>query len=469
MIRDNGSSNSQHDVLLICHAAISRHLSGPGVRYWELARALSAYPSLQVTLAAVPGMVVEAPEDSLPLRLLTTHDEAELATLASQADAVVTVGSVHSFYPALQQIKTPLVVDLYIPLLLEELQRERPQSLAEQSLFFDRLRRDFSTQILAADFILCASEKQRDYYLGAMSALGRVNPYSHGDDPSLRRLIAVVPFGLPPEPPRHTRQVLRGVYPGIGPNDKVLFWGGGIWDWLDAPTLVRAMARLTERRPDVKLFFMGARHPNPQERERKGLRETIGLSRELGLDGRAVFFNDWVPYTERENYLLEADVGVSLHRDHLETHFAFRTRFLDCLWAGLPIIATRGDVISDQVKAHDLGRVVEPGDVDGVAEAIVSLLDTPNLRETYRPRCEKVAAAYRWDVVARPLAEFCMSPHPAPDKAYLQETMGLEGGPTPWWHLPGKAWRALRIGGIRGLAHQIDDYRRWLAVRRGRA
>jgi hypothetical protein len=103
-----------------------------------------------------------------------------------------------------------------------------------------------------------------------------------------------------------------------------------------------------------------------------------------------------------------------------------------------------------------------------MAEAIVSLLDTPSLRETYRPRCEKVAAAYRWDVVARPLAEFCMSPRLAPDKAYLQETMGLEVGPTPWWHLPGKAWRALRIGGMRGLAHQVNDYRRWLAVRRGR-
>jgi len=459
----------QRCVLLICHAAISRRLSGPGVRYWEFAHALSAYPSLQVTLATVPGMVAEAPEDSLPFRLLATHDEAGLATLASQADAVVTVGSVYSLYPALRQTKTPLVVDLYIPLLLEELQRERPQSLAEQSLFFDRLRRDLSAQILAADFILCASEKQRDYYLGAMSALGRVNPYSHGDDPSLRRLIAVVPFGLPSEPPRHTRQVLKGVYPGIGPNDKVLFWGGGIWDWLDASTLVRAMAHLSGRRPDIKLFFMGARHPNPQERERKGLRETIALSQELGLDERTVFFNDWVSYAERANYLLEADVGVSLHRDHLETHFAFRTRFLDCLWAGLPIIATRGDVISDQVKAHDLGRVVEPGDVDGVAEAIVSLLDTPDLRGTYRARCEQVAAAFRWDVAVRPLAEFCMSPRLAPDKAYLRGSLLLELGPTPWWGLPGKAWRALRLGGVRGLAGQVNDYRRGLATRQGRA
>jgi glycosyltransferase involved in cell wall biosynthesis len=351
--------------------------------------------------------------------------------------------------------------------LLEELQRTRPQSRAEQSLFFDRLRRDLSAQILAADFILCASEKQRDYWLGAMSALGRVNPYTHADDPTLRRLIAVVPFGLPSDPPRHTCQVLKGVHPGIGKDDKVIFWGGGIWDWLDPTTLIHVMARFVERRPDIKLFFMGIRHPNPRELERKTVTETIALSKEFGLYGRTVFFNEWVAYEERGNYLLEADLGVSLHRDHLETRFSFRTRFLDYLWAGLPMVVTQGDVLSDQVKAAGLGRVVEPGDADGVAEAILSLLETLNLREAYGLRFERVAAAYRWDVATRPLAEFCLAPRIAPDKAYLRESSLLGLGPTPWWGLPGKAWRALRLAGVRGLVRQVGEYRRWVLARRG--
>lgn len=463
----DSASNSHRRVLLLCHAAITERLSGPGVRYWEFAHALSAYPDLDVTLATVPGVAVQPPESAPAFRLHPCRDEAELSALAARADVVVTVGAVVSLYPALRKTKTPLVLDLYIPLMLEELQRTRAQSLAEQSLFFGGLRRDLATQMLAADFVLCASEKQRDYWLGAMSALGRVNPYTHGDDPTLRRLIAVVPFGLPSRPPRHTRQVLKGVYAGIAPNDKVVLWGGGVWDWLDAPTLIRAMARLADRRPEVKLFFMGIKHTNPQEIERKAVTETIALSRELGLEGRTVFFNDWVPYAERESYLLEADVGVSLHRDHLETRFSFRTRFLDCVWAGLPIVATRGDVLSDQVKADGLGEVVEPNDVDGVTQAILKLLDTPHVREAFRPRFEQAAAAYRWDVVTRPLAEFCRSPHPAPDKTYLRQTLP-EMGPTPWWGLPGKAWSALRAGGVQGLARQVTGYRRWLLNRQGR-
>lgn len=459
---------SQRQVLIISNSAIGPRMSGPGIRYWEFARVLSSSPTLAVTLATVPGVAAQPPADGLPFHLHSAHDEADLRALVANAGVVIAPGAVISLYPSLSRIQTPLVLDLYIPLLLEELQRPRPESLAEQTLSFDRVQRSLSTQILVADFILCASEKQRDYWLGALSAAGRINPYTHTSDPTLRRLIAVVSFGLPSQPPRHTRQVLKGAHPGIGADDKVLLWGGGLYDWLDAPTLIRAMARLADRRPDVKLFFMGIKHPNPQESQRRGTRETLALADELGLTGRTVFFNDWVAYEERANYLLEADVGASLHRDHLETRFSFRTRFLDYLWAGLPIVATRGDVLSEQVETQGLGRVVEPGDVEGVVQAILSLVEKPNLRQVYRPRFERAAAAYRWEVVTRPLVEFCAAPRIAPDKEHLRQVPVLEIGPTSWWRLPGKAWWALRSGGVRGLARQVSQYRCWMLNRRGR-
>ncbi len=465
MRKDYSSVRSRQQVLLIINSAIGPRMSGPGIRYWEFARVLSTFSNLDVILALVPDVAIQLSTDGLPFHLHSAHDEADLRALATDADVVVTPGAIVDLYPSLCQIRSPLVLDMCTPLLLEELQRPLHQSLAEQALLFDRLRRGLLTQVLVADFILCASEKQRDYWLGSLSAVGRINPYTHTDDPTLRRLVAVVPFGLPSQPPCHTRQVLKGVYPGINADDKVLLWFGGLYDWFDAPTLIRAMSHLADSRPDVKLFCV--RHPNPQEGQRRGTRETLALADELGLTGRTVFFNDWVAYEERANYLLEADVGVSLHRDHLETRFSFRTRFLDYLWAGLPIVATRGDVLSEQVEAQGLGRVVEPGDVEGVVEAILSLLETPNLRQVYRSRFERVAAAYRWEVITRPLVEFCSAPRIAPDKAHLRHNLA-QVGPTPWWRLPGRAWLALRAGGVRGLARQMKQYRRWIRNRRGR-
>ncbi len=82
-------------------------------------------------------------------------------------------------------------------------------------------------QLLRGDFFLCASERQRHFYLGQLAALGRINPTNYETDPDLERLIAVVPFGLGSEFPAHDRQVLKGVVPGIGADDKVVLWSGG--------------------------------------------------------------------------------------------------------------------------------------------------------------------------------------------------------------------------------------------------
>jgi glycosyltransferase involved in cell wall biosynthesis len=453
-------------VLILCNEAVGEQMAGPGIRYWEFGRALAA-AGLDVTLAILPFVPVLPLPPVIPFGCLVhCSDDAQVRTLATTHDVIVTQGILLSTYPFLADSGVPLVLDFYIPFLLERLHIDTDTTASEHLFMHEGYRRALQRQLLGADFILCASEKQRDYWLGALSAAGRVNPYTHADDPTLRQLIDTVPFGLPTQAPHHTRSVLKGVHPGIASDDRVLLWGGGVWNWLDAPTLIRTMARITQRRADTKLFFMGIKHPRLPAAQMTAAAETLALSQSLGLTGHTVFFNEWVPYAERENYLLEADLGISLHRDHLETRFSFRTRFLDYLWAGLPIVATRGDVLSEQVKAHGLGQVVEPGDVDGVARAILSLLDTPNLREMYCPRFEQVAAAYHWEVVTRPLVEFCAAPRLAPDKPYLRGVTTFELGPTPWWRLPGKAWRALRLGGVRGLARQADEYRRWLLNRK---
>jgi len=456
-------------VLFLCKDVIGANMAGPGIRYWEFARVLSR-AGFDVTLAVLPFIADPVLPEPMPFaaRVCRCRNESDVRMLARESDVIVAHGILLATYPFLPHLGRPLALDFYIPFVLERLHVDVADRSSKSLSLFESYLRAQALQTRWADFILCASEKQRDYYLGVMSALGRVNPYTHADDPTLRRLIDVAPIGLPADPPRHSRQVLKGVHPGVAAEDKVLLWLSGIWNWFDAPTLIRAMARLVKQRPDVKLFFMGVKHPDPRAPEMQATADTIALSRDLGLYDRHVFFSDWVPYEERENYLLEADVGLSLHRDHLETRFAFRVRFLDYFWARLPIVATRGDVLADQVQAHGLGRVVEPGDVEGLAGAIGSLLDTPNLRETYRARFDPVVALYHWEVAARPLVEFCASPRFAPDKRYLRESPVLDLGPTPWWKLPGKAWHALRVGGLHGLMRQVSDYRRWLLARRER-
>jgi glycosyltransferase involved in cell wall biosynthesis len=271
-------------------------------------------------------------------------------------------------------------------------------------------------QLARGDFFMCASEKQRDFWIGQLTGVGRVNPSVYDSSENLEELITIVPFGVSNEHPTSTRPVLKGVEPGIGPDDKIVLWGGGVYNWFDPITLVHAIDRVRERVPSVRLYFMGMKHPNPNVPAMRMAYETRRLSEELGLVGTHVFFNEgWVDYDDRQNYLLEADIGVSTHLDHVETAFSFRTRILDYLWASLPIVATSGDSFAAIIDREGLGITVPPNDVQALADALEALLTDEDRNASCRAAAVATAADMRWNRVLEPLLRFCRAPRRAVD------------------------------------------------------
>jgi len=279
--------------------------------------------------------------------------------------------------------------------------------------------------LATGDAFLCASERQRDLYLGMLAELGRIDVDRYRSDPALRDMIDVVPFGLPDVPPEPGAPALKGVVPGIGQHDRVLVWGGGIWNWLDPLTPIRAVARLAQRRDDVKLVFLGRKHPQMPEMAMAAT--AVDLARRLRVLDRCVFFHDeWVPYAERGRYLLEADVGISAHFETVETRFAFRTRLLDYFWAGLPTVTTRGDVLGDLVEARRLGRAVDAGDADGWIEALGTLLDGVDEAARAKRAAQEVRAELAWPIVAEPLRRLAEQSGPkVRTSSWLLELEGL--------------------------------------------
>ena len=410
-------------VLVVTHEALQPNMSGPGVRTLELGRALAA--RCRVTLAT--PFPPEITDDRCRIAQYSFASQASMRALAEDADVIVLQGFTLARYGFLARLPATLVVDLYCPFTIEHLEM-RTSALAAAApgaMDMDAILAEAAPvltaqneQLLAGDFFLCASERQRDFWIGALQTAGRLNARTYAADPTLRSLIDVVPFGLPDDPPPPaTHPVVKGVLPGVGPNDRVLLWAGSILDWQDPQNLVRAVAHLAARRRDVKLVFMGTRHPNPAVPPMRAVEETIALARELGVLDTHVVFNPWVPYHERHAWLQEADLGVSTHRDHLETRLSFRTRMLDYLWASLPIVCTRGDVFADLVEQHGLGLTVPPEDVPALAAAIERLLDDDALRARSREALRATAAQMRWSQVTAPLLRFCLDPRHAADRA----------------------------------------------------
>ena len=406
-------------ILIVTHEPLQARMSGPGVRALEMARALGSTAAATVATPYPP----EVSPGACTVAQYSFDSPETLRALADQADVLLVQGFTLARFPFIQQGHWPIVVDLYCPFTLEYLEMTRGRPEASEAAGVLRVQND---QLRLGDFFLCASERQRDFWIGALHTAGRINPLTYARDPTLRSLIDVVPFGLPATPPDggmaergtgQTDRVLKGVVPGIGPADRVVLWGGSMLDWQDPQLLIRAVAALSRCRDDVRLFFVGTRHPNPQVPPMKVVEESIALAGELGVLDTHVFFNDWVPYESRGRYLREADIGVSTHREHLETRFAYRTRMLDYLWAGLPIVCTSGDHFADEVAREGAGLVVPPDSEIALTEAIDRLLSDDELYRASAGGAARLAADLRWDVVVEPLRRFCLTPEVAADRA----------------------------------------------------
>lgn len=396
-------------VLVVSGDIVGSHMAGPGIRAWELSRQLARENEVRL---AVPGSTPPVTAGNPTL----VHYGANGAALKEQvpwADVIVAQSWSTLAFPFLVDPSRMLVFDLYNPSFFENLV-DHANDVGGDKEYHLQFGMDLVRDLLAiGDFFICANERQRDFWLGWLAALGRLNHLGYHVDPSFRTLIDVVPFGVPGEPPRHTARVLKGVYPGIDQDDRVVLWNGGMWQWLDPVICVEAVQRLASNRPDIKLFFLGTGEISALPARMLAARRARELCDEYGLTGRQVFFNErWVAYDQRQNYLLEADLGLLAHRPHIETRFSNRTRLLDCVWAGLPMVTTRGDALSDWVERYELGRCVEH-DAEQIARAILEVLATP--RETYRPRFEQLAGQFAWPRAVEPLARFCAQPAKAPD------------------------------------------------------
>jgi glycosyltransferase involved in cell wall biosynthesis len=407
------STGARRRVLVITPDSLGTQMAGPAIRAYEIARALS--PSAEVRLVSTNR--AELHSDDFPVLYA---DERSLRELANWSDVIVFQGHVLSSFPWLRDPQYTLVADIYDPMHLEVLEQGRDLDEDGRQRLTLQTGEVLNVQIERSDFMVCASEKQRDFWLGQLAGLGRINPATYDKDASLRSLLDVAPFGIPEDAPVQSRPAIKGAVDGIDTSDRVIIWGGGIYNWFDPITLIHAVDALSRRHPDLRLYFLGVKHPNPHVPQMAVAFRARELAIELGLLDRVVFFNEgWVPYDDRANYLLDADLGVSTHFEHLETAFSFRTRILDYLWSGLPIVSTAGDTFASIIRENNLGRVVPPEDIAGLATALEETLYDDDLRRQLQDNVKAFAASYHWSTALKPLIDFCLDPRQAPDRAVV--------------------------------------------------
>jgi GT2 family glycosyltransferase len=396
-------------ILVVTADTLAPSMAGPAIRAYHIAMALAEEHDVRLVSTTACTLEGKAVQTALV-------NDSQLRQMVDWCDIIIFQGFVIEQSPWIAETDKIIVVDIYDPIHLEQLEQTRDDASARRDLILNATTNSLNRDLSRGDFFMCASEEQRHFWLGQLAGMKRLNPANYDRDPSLRSLLDVCPFGMATDDPVRTGPGIRGVVPGISTDDKVILWAGGVYNWFDPVTLVRAVAVLSNRREGVRLYFMGMKHPNPNVPEMRVAWETRQVADQLGLTGSHVFFNDtWVDYDQRQNYLLDANLGVSTHSLHVETTFSFRTRMLDYLWAGLPIVATEGDSFARLIESRGLGLTVPERDVDALADALERALFDEEFRSAAQKNVHEVREQFRWHNVLAPLVAFCRDARRAAD------------------------------------------------------
>lgn len=400
-------------ILLAPNDFVGEKMAAPGIRHYHFARELARDDRFDVTL-----MVTNDPREVQldGVRAIGTARRRyhQMRGLAGSFDVIVAQGGLDfrsMVFLAGTEVRT--IYDLYAPFFeMLTFQGGAGEPGAEQHLRWEMYCLRYRLLLLTGRAFVGASEDQRHALLGALAAVGRIGLDDYRQDPMLEHLVRAVGLGVEPEPPRATVEDVRETLPQAREGDRILIWPGNLWDWFDPQTLLRAMAQISATREDIKLFCLGLRHPSTSGYgEMTTTGRAIRLAQELGIKDRTVFFDfGWISYAERQNYLLAADIGLNIHGRHVETTFAYRTRLLDYLWAGLPIVTTEGGALSDLVERNGLGRTVRFEDVDDCARAILELCDEPDRYARTRDRVARFRQQLTWQRAVEPLVELIDAP-----------------------------------------------------------
>lgn len=185
---------------------------------------------------------------------------------------------------------------------------------------------------------------------------------------SLPAKCMVLPMGVPTFP----EAIAASPYPDSLRGRPLFLWGGGIWDWFDTETVLQAFAQFPDPANGPALFFLSATNHRPDAKADTPALRTARRAEELGLLGRNVFFNDRIVGPEDlPAYVQHAAAGIMANPPSWEAGISWRTRYLDLLAAGKPLVVAGKDPLGERMTDAGAALSVQAGDASSLSRALL--------------------------------------------------------------------------------------------------
>ena len=403
-------------------------VEGGGLRCWGLARGMKINnDQLDITIAynenyKKPKTFVDSYE-SIQLRVWNMDTLAELLVEFDTIIVSYCMGQLSVSVASLIRTDQQLVLDCYVPIYVEVSARDSKNVEAEYAAFHGDIGR-WSHVLARGDFFLCASDAQRAYYRGVLSAIGRLNPANYNQE-----LILIVPYGIYREKAVATHKPITELIGKNADSYKKVLWFGGIYPWFDLRQLVSAVKKVNATTP-AKLIIVGARNPFNQHPDFISRYEELVAYIASNHLQDIVIMQDWVSFSDRANWYLDSDLVVVFNRAGVENSLAWRTRLVDFIWADLPIITNAGDPLGEDLIMHEAAARFSGDTAEAIAKNLEMLLGDEARLAKLRANIEKRKAIYYWDTVTKELSHHIESGDRAGDLVNMgiyQISQGISG------------------------------------------
>lgn len=194
----------------------------------------------------------------------------------------------------------------------------------------------------------------------------------------------------------HTTEVVRR---GLGlTTEPVVIWVGGFYPWHDLDLLLESFTQVLQKHPSAKLVLVGdgqTRSSIERKVMKNGLRQ-------------AVIMAGGVAHSRVPELLSIADVAVVPSAPVTASRGGTGTplKLFEYMAAGKAIVATALNEAAEVIRDGQTGRLVEAGDVEGFAEAVLTLLNDPVERGRLGQNARRqVVEHYSWQEYTKRLEE----------------------------------------------------------------
>ena len=206
--------------------------------------------------------------------------------------------------------------------------------------------------------------------------------------------IVVIPHGIHEVPyEKSTIQKTK-----LGFKNKILISSFGlITSKKNYETVIEALPQVVKKYPNLLYLIMGRTHPGiakiDGEKYRKSLKKLISR---LNLEGNVKFINKYLDLNELHQYLRATDIFVSSGRGLNQIVSGTLSYAMGC---GRPVIIIPF-LHAKEVVTKDRGILVELGNSESYAKAIIKLLSNPGLRNKMGRNAYDYSRHMLWSNVA---------------------------------------------------------------------